>query len=44
MRIECTKCRYVMDKPDIPRRCPYCSAEGGMRKAKIAQDLVDESQ
>jgi rubrerythrin len=43
MKYECSKCSYVMDKADAPKRCPYCGEEGTMQKAKSAQDILDEA-
>jgi len=43
MKIECSQCNYVMDKPSIPGRCPYCGKKGSMIKAKEAQDILNDA-
>ena len=43
MKFECKKCRYVAEKEEPPKRCPYCGEEGTMGKMTSAQDLLDEA-
>lgn len=43
MKLQCTKCNYVTDKQEIPKRCPYCGEADTMIKAKSAQDILNES-
>ncbi len=42
MKFACIKCNYVAQRQELPPKCPYCGEPGSMRKAKDAQDLLDE--
>ena len=42
MKFECRKCQYTLEKDVLPKRCPYCGETGTMRKASVAQDILDE--
>ena len=37
----CSKCKYEINKDKLPNRCPYCAAEGTLKKKETAQDLIN---
>ena len=43
-KLQCGKCNYVFEKEKIPKKCPYCEAEGSITLYKSAQDWLDESE
>ncbi len=44
MKLHCSNCSYQFTPKTgkAPQRCPYCSKEGCLEKAKEMQDLIDE--
>jgi len=38
----CEKCKYRMERPKAPLRCPYCSESGTLKRIKTAADLLRE--
>lgn len=43
MKFECSKCGYKFERKKMPPHCPYCSKEGSVTEAKLAQELLDET-
>lgn len=43
LNLQCTKCNYRFSKEQMPKRCPYCGADGTLKKTQSAQDLLDST-
>lgn len=44
-KLHCTGCGYRFDLREdksVPKRCPYCSREGTIGRAKLMQEWIDE--
>jgi predicted Zn-ribbon and HTH transcriptional regulator len=44
VKLQCVKCNFEIEKEFVPRRCPYCAAEGTLETAVTSQNLLDEMQ
>jgi len=42
MQLECNKCKYEMEKDEIPPRCPYCGEFGTVIGKRTAEEILDE--
>jgi rubrerythrin len=43
LSLECGRCNYKFSSKTIPRKCPYCDREGSVKRAQMAQDIIDEA-
>ena len=41
-KLQCKKCNFEFEKDAVPKKCPYCSANGSIIPYKTAQDWLNE--
>lgn len=43
VRMVCTACNFKFDRPELPRRCPYCCAGGTCQETETMYNEVFKS-